>query len=500
MQRMHGKLNLGVFLTLVFTLLLITPVWADVADDIKLSRLEQVNIVPVKNDVQVHLTFNKEIEFNSMVTHEPESIIIDIKNAWYKELTQKIESPEWLLAPLEIVQYLDGVRVTINLKYGGPWHDIYWDKKSKTLKLIIHREFSNFQSVNLAPGVTYHQIRQGLAAGPVRIQVLEVEVPDHPEGRAILAEIHGKPLPKPKVSLKTALHRGSLAGFTRVSNLVKQEKAFAGINGNFFSGNGSPLGLLIQNGQIVNEPLYNRTAWGIAPDGRMYMAQVSMKTEVTINGKTYSVKGFNRPRQSGEMVVYNAAYGKSTETNQWGRELVIRNNQVVAINTNNSTIPADGMVLSGHGAEFMQIFDQVRVGDSIKVNVRLTPDFLKLAVKEAIGGGPRLVEYGRVSITGQAEKFQSDILNGRAPRTALGITPDNHLLMVVVDGRSDLSVGMTLEELADLMIYLGAEDAMNLDGGSSSTFVLRGMVYNSPLKGEVGVNNGLVLFAEPFIK
>ena len=72
------------------------------------------------------------------------------------------------------------------------------------------------------------------------------------------------------------------------------------------------------------------------------------------------------------------------------------------------------------------------------------------------------------------ERFQNDILNSRAPRTALGIRADGSLLLVTVNGRNPgISVGMTLEELAELMIELGAVDAMNLDGGGSTTMVIR---------------------------
>lgn len=498
--RKFSGVELLLFMVLVFLAYRPTPVFAADSSESTLSKLDSITVVIGTSDIQVLLPFNQQVEYTEAVMHEPERIVIDIKNAWYKSVSSQVDPQDWLFDKLEIFQNLDGLRITINLKYAGPWHDTYWDKKTNTLKVDIHREFTDLHSIAIGEGVTYHQIRQGLAAGPVQIQALEVEVPAYPEGRKLLAEIHHQLLPKSPVSLRSVVRIGGLQGLTKVSNLVKQEHAFAGINGNFFTGSGYPLGLLIQNGEIINAPLYNRTAWGITDDGRMYMSPVSMKAEMTINGQTYAIDSLNRPRESGELVLYTPAYGKSTGSNQWGKELVIKNYRVVAINTNDSAIPADGMVISGHGAEYMALFNKLQVGDPVMVSLKLTPDFLKMGVKEAIGGGPRLVQDGRVSITGQAEQFQPDILSGRAPRTALGITPKNHLLMVVVDGRSGTSIGMTLTELANLMIQLGANQAMNLDGGSSSTLVIRNAVYNSPLKGEIGVNNGLLLFAEPFLK
>jgi exopolysaccharide biosynthesis protein len=84
----------------------------------------------------------------------------------------------------------------------------------------------------------------------------------------------------------------------------------------------------------------------------------------------------------------------------------------------------------------------------------------------------------------------------RHPRTAVGITADGRLLWVTVDGRqAPYSDGMSLAELADLMARLGARDAVNLDGGGSTTMVVRGVVVNRPsdAAGERPVGNALVL-------
>ncbi len=93
------------------------------------------------------------------------------------------------------------------------------------------------------------------------------------------------------------------------------------------------------------------------------------------------------------------------------------------------------------------------------------------------------------------ERFRRDIAVGRAPRTAAGITEDGRLLLVTVNGRQPgLSTGMTLEELAGLMLELGARDAVNLDGGGSTTMVIRGRVFNFPSDGaERPVTGALVI-------
>lgn len=101
---------------------------------------------------------------------------------------------------------------------------------------------------------------------------------------------------------------------------------------------------------------------------------------------------------------------------------------------------------------------------------------------EAVGGRPVIVRDGQVSTEAtDANAFATT----RHPRTAVGITTDGHLLLVVVDGRQpSFSVGMSLAELADLMRGLGAHEALNLDGGGSTTMVAR-----DPASGELRIVN-----------
>lgn len=118
-------------------------------------------------------------------------------------------------------------------------------------------------------------------------------------------------------------------------------------------------------------------------------------------------------------------------------------------------------------------------------------------VRYALGAGPRLVKDGQVYVTSQSEGFKPDVAVGRAPRSALGVTGDGRLILVTVGGRrSGLSIGVTLEELAQIMIELGARDALNLDGGGSSTLVVRGYVVNLPSgEGERKVGSAVLVFA-----
>jgi hypothetical protein len=104
---------------------------------------------------------------------------------------------------------------------------------------------------------------------------------------------------------------------------------------------------------------------------------------------------------------------------------------------------------------------------------------------ESVGGSPILVKDGKRWFTDPGDNFT----DGRHPRTVVGWTPAGDVLLVTVDGRQPaVSVGMSLFEAADFLIGLGATEAMNLDGGGSTTFVHAGTVVNKV--SDVQVRNG----------
>lgn len=101
--------------------------------------------------------------------------------------------------------------------------------------------------------------------------------------------------------------------------------------------------------------------------------------------------------------------------------------------------------------------------------------------------GPAIVEGGQVVDGIDGVEVDTNVGNhsiqGDQPRTAVGVIDDNHLVFVV-DGRQEgYSEGVTLPELADIMLSLGARTAYNLDGGGSSTMYFNGRVVNSPSNG-----------------
>jgi exopolysaccharide biosynthesis protein len=94
-----------------------------------------------------------------------------------------------------------------------------------------------------------------------------------------------------------------------------------------------------------------------------------------------------------------------------------------------------------------------------------------------------LVADGRIRISIDEEVFFGSSIPNTHPRTAAGRTRDGLLILLVVDGRQPESRGVNLRELAEIMLDLGAVDALNLDGGGSATLVVNGTLLNRPTGG-----------------
>ncbi len=104
-------------------------------------------------------------------------------------------------------------------------------------------------------------------------------------------------------------------------------------------------------------------------------------------------------------------------------------------------------------------------------------------VRDALGAGPSLLSQGRIHIASDEEVFFGSSIPKTHPRSSVGVRQDGSLVILVVDGRQAISRGVNLEELAGLLLDLGVEEAMNLDGGGSSTLVVNQTLVNRPTGG-----------------
>jgi exopolysaccharide biosynthesis protein len=351
---------------------------------------------------------------------------------------------------------------------------------------------------SLADGVTLTQDISTDSTSAMIVNVLRID-PKKP-GVKITAALCGD----------TVVSGNATKGRETISSLVARKGALAGVNADFFPWTGDPLGLMITDGELVSEPM-DRAVVGITAAGTFLFDRLSFEGSCkTASGLTYPIRGINRERGRAEMVLFTPIFG-ATNVVKDGVGLVLTLNGPVKANTDitataasdpgpgsGASIPTGGAVLSASGGAADWLKANVHKGDKLTIRMSIKSASGKSwdTVVEAAGGGPQLVRDGQVFVDAVDERFKPDVVIGRNPRTAVGATASGELLLVTVDGRQAISRGVSLQELAELMKKLGAVQAINLDGGGSTTLSVKGLVINSPSGGaERPVADALLVYA-----
>jgi hypothetical protein len=233
------------------------------------------------------------------------------------------------------------------------------------------------------------------------------------------------------------------------------------------------------------------------------MGHLAWRGTVKSGKATRRISGLNRPRRANELVLFTPDFDATTRTDAMGTEALIREGRVVEIRdaAGSTAIPPDGFVLSATGTARGWMRSVLRPGTTVTVSVALVPvdgatENVWRDAEDILGAGPKLVTAGQVDITSSREKMAPAFRSTRHPRSAIASLADGRVLMVVVDGRQPaLSVGMSLDELARFLVDLGAVEAINLDGGGSTTMVVKGEIVNHPsdLTGERPVSDAILV-------
>jgi len=164
------------------------------------------------------------------------------------------------------------------------------------------------------PGLKVSQIKKGTTSGPLSINVLDVDANNS------------------SLKVKPVLSAQKLKVSKPLSLIVKENKALGGINGGYFAKGGLPLGLLLLDGEIIKEDIFSRSSLGITEGGRIIIDNLRFKGSlVNSRGESLLLSGINRPRGEEEIILYTPWFGKTTQTNIWGKDFVIVDNKVSAI-------------------------------------------------------------------------------------------------------------------------------------------------------------------------
>jgi hypothetical protein len=250
-----------------------------------------------------------------------------------------------------------------------------------------------------------------------------------------------------------------------------------GVNADFFAPNGVPANVHVSGGRLITGPR-REAALAFDSAGAPSIAVFQPFQERQDARPSAS---WNRPAANG-LAIFDANWGSVTDTASGAMEFILEgppdSRRVIGVDsaTAGVPIPAAGGVWVFRGSLLRSLAARP-LHEGLNPHLFPAPRTLRpFMPREAVGGRPALVRDSLVlpevdSVGG------AGFATTRHPRTAVGIANDGRrLILVVVDGRQKpYSDGMTLRELANLMLALGARDAINLDGGGSST-----LVYSDP--------------------
>lgn len=313
-------------------------------------------------------------------------------------------------------------------------------------------------------------------------------------------------------SIRPALAHDRIMDTETVGAMGGRHKALAAINGGFFLPSGDPSGIYKLDGQLVSEARRPRGAVGIALEEgrpRLIFGRVSVRVAMRVYSGNkpagrVEITGIDTTRLLGRLMLFTPAYYRHTDTAPGGLEWVVTGSPLrVASGPHGggkTPIPADGYVLSFGGRKAPPPLAALTRGARIKLETTyesVNGDQDWSQAHHIIGGAGLLMRDSRSVESWAIESFAAGFAELRHPRTMIGTGPDASIWLAVVDGRQpDLSAGMTLVELREFARRLALTNALNLDGGGSTTMWVNGAVVNSPSDptGPRAVSDALLVF------
>ncbi len=354
-------------------------------------------------------------------------------------------------------------------------------KKSKSISflfilltiLLLPLEALAFNGTELkretiAPGTTLRQVRWNTGQRNLTVDVLELD------------------LNNPYVGLDVVLGKGKHTQRAIVGEMTANTGAVAMVNGDFYNTlkQGAPFGPVVSQGKVQATPLLSEGmfAFGIDGNRNAYIEAIKFNGSVRAkNGRSFPIGGLNKtdyvinttgvPSHRNAIHVYDDAWASPSRGITAAGEVLVNGYGIVEeISLNkrlNYPVPAGKKILQINGTAVEFVRNNISKGDKIQVNYQLSPD---RNWQTLIGGHAKLVHNGQVL------PYTLDIesIGGRRARTAVGVSADKKkVYLATAEGRTKKNAGVTLAEWGTFMKDLGAYQAMNLDGGGSTTMTAR---------------------------
>jgi hypothetical protein len=339
-------------------------------------------------------------------------------------------------------------------------------------------------------GIEHAQVTRDVGGVPVKINLLRLDLR--------------------KVRLDVVHAMDAAIGTETTSSIAARRGAVAAVNAGYFRLDATPFagdaaGMLMIDGSWLSEPSKDRIQLLI--NNKPAVTEVEMATTklsevVQMGREKFPVTGINRERKADDLVIYTPEFGRSTQTSNEGIELVVVKGVITSVlnGVGNAVIPPKGLVISASGTYREDIASLARSSSTVTMVRKwegLPPRFVRDRTRlDVVAGVPRLIRAGRIDITWEQERTNRTFVETRHPRTAVAKLRDGKLLLITVDGKSESSGGISLNDLAAYLLELGAVDAMNLDGGGSTSMYVDGKLVNDPSDAGVErkVSDALLVF------
>jgi hypothetical protein len=318
-------------------------------------------------------------------------------------------------------------------------------------------------------------------------------------------------LQDPGIDLEPVLALEAHPGLEPLLNMVHrmdtpQYDVLMAVNGDFWI-RSAPRGLTVLDGRLTRNP----SRWSsiaFSEDKTPYIGIFSTGIHLTDGRNRIALSSVNRPRTYNNIVLFTDDHGEEAEERSGGKSVIldpeghklpaegrvnVRVGRIFSTSTPTS-IPKGMWVLSA-GKSAAKKLNPLITGSVWTLVCDSEPaDF---ALHDAVSGGPRILRDGEVSVEYEQEGQRAAFAKDPHPRTAIGYSRDmRYLIFAVVDGRQPgYSVGMDLYQLASLMKEFGCHEAINLDGGGSSTMIVEDRIVNRPsdLRGPRAVSLGFLV-------
>jgi hypothetical protein len=349
------------------------------------------------------------------------------------------------------------------------------------LVIDVRPDYKQSTAITWQPGLTWRQQEVSLGRDHFPVTLLEID-------------------PKsPQISLKPITSNPqSQIGTAPLVTTANAARASAAINAGFFNRNNQlPLGAIRQGERWLSGAILNRGAVAWDDRGNWLFDRLDWQETLTANGKKYSIPFLNSGYVQSGLARYTLDWGTRYAPLSDDEKIVtVEGDRVVGqqaggkAGANSFLIPSEGYLLViRRNAVPVASF---AVGSQLRLASAANPTSFA-NYPHIVGAGPLLIKNRQIVLNGEMEKFSPPFLQQQASRSAIARTAQGKILLVTAHHRLN-GKGSTLLEWAAILQALGAIDALNLDGGSSTALVIGGQVSDRSPITAARVHNGIGVF------